>query len=178
MPMTIIQTPPIQLPAPTSLNDPWVEPNFGALSPYYGDPTAAAVVYGTIPAISAAYQDPSIISPNADMNIDMALFDTLLVLLDLFLNTATDVRIQAYFDSSLINIPLVMRQPTQETRVDDGTASQRKWQAIEHVFAATGRYLFTIPRQSRYCKLRFKTTGGPGTTTIALAVQPQRRLHY
>jgi hypothetical protein len=169
---------PANVPAqPSSILDPWVEGNSGVWTPYYGDPTLGVITYGTLPAISVSYQDPAAITPQTDPIIDLTYYDTLAVILDLVLATATDIRVKALFDMKVTGTPSAMVQPTQENRADEATTNQRKWQLVEHVFAASGRYIFEIPRQMKYVKLQFKTTGGPGATTIALAIQPRRKIH-
>lgn len=167
--------PPVIVPVagtPQAVFDPWLEANSGILTPYYGDPTINPTTYGTLPAISNSLQDPTPITPQIDTIIDLLYYDTLLVLVDVALGSATDIRVQAFFDPKA-----AFPQGTQEARVDDGTANQRKWQSIVHVFAASQRYYIQITRQARYCKLQFLATGTLTNAKLALAVNGQRRIH-
>ena len=63
----------------------------------------------------------------------------------------------------------------QETREDNATALVVKYEFVEHVFPATGRYLVEVPRLARFVKIQVKVTGAPGTLELALGVYGQRR---
>lgn len=97
---------------------------------------------------------------------------------DLTLNTATDVRIKVEVASPVGDTAPVEADWYQQTASGSATATTGSESvpvlAVEWTLQATGKYALPFPVNYKWIRASAKTTGAPGSTTLAIVCSQGR----
>lgn len=105
--------------------------------------------------------------------IDMEDVDRLFVILDYVKSAGDDLRIRFMWG---VDDDAEAKLDIQELREDNSVANEVGYEAVEHVFTATGRFIVDVPRLLSFLKIQVKSGGTPDANDkVAIGIVGQAR---